>query len=797
MMPVSQPVSFVSTSAPLVPVARSLPLVGMRVTTDACNGLARVVVEQRFRNPHDVPLSVTYALPLPADAAVSAFSFVIGERRIEGDIAGRQEARERFEDALLEGKSAALLEQDRSSLFLQEIGNIPPGADVVAVIVLDQPLRWLDEGAWEWRFPTAAAPRYLGSPGAVADAGRVRIDVADGPIPARATLVLSVRDPFKDGVRIESPSHALQVTASGDGQNITLAEPGGVPLDRDLVVRWRVVSLAAGFTVDLGRAAAASPVGGDSFALCTIVPPAKAATARHVPRDLIVLLDTSGSMGGEPLAQAQRVVSALIDTLNDRDQLELIEFSTRPRRWKSKPVMANATQRHEALAWVASLSAAGGTEMRSGITEAMATLRPDSQRQIVLVTDGQIGFEAQVVAELTERLPRGTRLHSVGVGSAVNRSLTGPAARAGRGIEVIVGLGEDPERAAARLVARTASPLVVDVTLSGSALLEQAPARVSDLFAGAPLLVSARVASLGGELVVRGRTADGPWEATLVIPALEHGAGTQSVVTLFGREKAEDLELAAAAQPSSSLDPSIERVGLDFKIATRLTSWVAVSDTPFVDPRGVTRRERVPQALPYGMSIEGLGLRAVTPSAFGGTAPASARSRAVVPLGPSSGGRFGSPPPPPVRAMAPAPAPAAAPRRPAVVPFRGRDEARASESLATRGDAGGDRSTLELFLDGRVTSWRPNAAVVELTAGSDGFAWDPDQGSGYALITSTGARLPVTLDVDHVTSLAAIMRPGDSVRLSLVLGVTGLPVGDVVALTFEMNGQSVTVKLAA
>ena len=112
MTPVSLSVSTVSPSS-LVPVAASLPLVGMRITADACSGLARVVVEQRFRNPHAVPLSVTYAFPLPADAAVSGYTFIIGDRRIEGEVARREEARERFEEALLEGKSAALLEQDR------------------------------------------------------------------------------------------------------------------------------------------------------------------------------------------------------------------------------------------------------------------------------------------------------------------------------------------------------------------------------------------------------------------------------------------------------------------------------------------------------------------------------------------------------------------------------------------------------------------------------------------------------------------------------------------------------------
>ena len=144
---------------------RPLPLLGAALRVEARGGLARVVLEQRFRNPHAEPLHVTYLLPLPVDGAVSGFGFRIGERRVVGEVDRRAAARERFEEAILEGRTAALLEQDRSSLFTQELGNIPPGAEVLAELTIDQRLRWLDAGAWEWRFPTVVAPRYLGAEG--------------------------------------------------------------------------------------------------------------------------------------------------------------------------------------------------------------------------------------------------------------------------------------------------------------------------------------------------------------------------------------------------------------------------------------------------------------------------------------------------------------------------------------------------------------------------------------------------------------------------------------------------------
>src|SRR4029077_11686789 len=160
---------------------RMLPLRSVALRGDAAGGLARIVLEQRFQNPYPDPLRVTYQMKLPPEAAVTGYAFQIGDRRVVREVDRLAAARERFEQAIVEGRTAGLLEQVRSSLFTQEIGNIPAGAEVAAELVVDQRLRWLEEGAWEWRFPTVVAPRYLGAEGRVSDAGRVSVDVAGGP----------------------------------------------------------------------------------------------------------------------------------------------------------------------------------------------------------------------------------------------------------------------------------------------------------------------------------------------------------------------------------------------------------------------------------------------------------------------------------------------------------------------------------------------------------------------------------------------------------------------------------------
>ncbi len=640
---------------------RALPLVSTRLSIEARGGIARTRLEQRFANQHAEPLSVSYLLPLPADGAVSGFRFRIGERTVTGEVDQRARARRRFEEAVASGHTAALVEEERQSLFQQELGNIPPHTDVFAELSIDQPLAWLaGEGAWELRFPTSAAPRYLGAPGRVADARQITVDVASGPIAPRMQLALAIGDAITGAP--ESPSHALRAeeerapgaadgppvspdapraAGSARGSRVMFAEEAGAPLDRDLVIRWKAAQAALSSSLEVARDVSPA-LASRAFGLFTLVPPARAGAA--VPRDLIVLLDTSGSMSGEPLMQSQRIASALIESLSDQDSLELIEFSNEPRRWKKEAARATAGEKQSALRWVRSLRASGGTEMRTGIVEALAGLRAESQRQIVLVTDGLIGFESEIVATLLARLPRGSRLHAVGVGSSVNRALTRPAARAGRGAELILGLGEDPERAARRLLAHTASPLVVDLELAGSALLAHAPERLPDLYAGLPARLCVELRPEGGELIARGRAAEGEWVERLHVAAIANGeqrvirAGEpretasgpgalaarqgsdavdarwpacSAVAALFGREQVEDLEMNAAArdvrEPSS--EARLEALGVTFQLATRLTSWIALTDEATVDPTQPTRRETMPHQLPYGMQAEGLGLR--------------------------------------------------------------------------------------------------------------------------------------------------------------------------------------------
>lgn len=585
---------------------RELAFVGCSLEVDAKAGLARVTLRQSFRNNFDVPLQVTYQVPLPADAAVGGYTFHVAGKRIVGEIDRREVARRRFEDAILEGRSAALLDQERSSVFTQQIGNIPPHAEVVCELVIDQRLLWLAEGAWEWRFPTVIAPRYLGASGRVQDAGAVSVDVAESGIAARARLRLLVGDRTVPE-SVTSPTHSVTTRADGEHLTVCFASEEGSRLDRDIAIRWLAAAQNIGVTLDLARPGPAHAHADSAFGLLTIVPPAHIAPETTVPRDVIVLLDTSGSMTGEPLTLAKDLATRIVASLGPLDTLEMVEFSNQPSRWQPRPVAGTEFTRHDPAAWIRALRAGGGTEMESGVLEALRPARDRAQRQVILITDGLVGFEADVIRAVRAGASAGCRLHTVGIGPASNRSLTAAVARAGRGGEFLVGLGEDAAAAAGRIIARTKSPLLTDLRISGSALVELPGDALPDLLAGSPALIPVRLKAGGGELVVRSRTPSGEWTSSLDVPPSAHALGSDALPRLFARESVEELECQSSC--GASVDERIERLGLDYQISTRRTSWIAVSEEPTVDPGAPIKRVRIPQELPVGLSAEGLGLR--------------------------------------------------------------------------------------------------------------------------------------------------------------------------------------------
>ncbi len=612
-----------SPGAALVAVdGRAYPLSSARISVRAQGGLALTTLRQEFLNPFEEPLEVIYSLPLPGDGAVIGYAIQIGDRVIRGEVEKREVASEAYVEALMEGRAAALLEQDRDDTFTQRLGSIPPGQDVRVEIEVLHPLGFVpsegpESARWEYRFPTVVGVRYQGEPGRVPDAGRLDVDRAvEGDIPTRIELDLMVADGSPAAMAVVSTTHDLQCAAEAGATRVALR--AGARLDRDLVVRWNACGERVGVKLIQGPG---RPGDDGRYGLLTLTPPAVSAAA--LARDVTVLIDASGSMSGEPLDLAKRIVIELLESLGSGDRFELIAFASTP--ISISRGLREATPEHlrTSLRALDALGAGGATEMESAFVKALAPLREDSQRQVVLVTDGEIGFESSVIGEVMRRLPANARVHTVGVGAAPNRALTRAVARAGRGVEVFACDEASATEASRRLCRATVRPVLTELGISGDAVCGIAPERPRDVLGGQPLVLALELKPEGGTIEVSGReagTADA-WIWRVVLPASApdtaapsgsslSGVTSLPIGALYGRERIADLELEVAARERGSdvFDARIEEAGLRHRITSRMTSLVAIAEEPSVDPKLPRRRERLPVELPAGVSAEGSGL---------------------------------------------------------------------------------------------------------------------------------------------------------------------------------------------
>jgi Ca-activated chloride channel family protein len=557
-----------------------------------------------FLNTYDVPLSVTCLVPLPADGAVSNLALRIGSRHLDAELTRRSQARQQFTDAVAHGRTAALLESQRPDLFTQELCNVPAGAEVEICVQVDHPLQWLADGFWELRFPTVTNARYSGKPGRVPDAAEITPEFTLSP-ETQGAFSLTIDEELAEGCVPSSTSHSVSSLLRAGRTEVRAG--ADFVLDRDVVVRWSVPQAQVGLSLARAGAEKDGPLNGKAFGLLALTPPRQPPTA--VPRDLVLLLDTSGSMGGPPLNLLKRLCALLITSLNDRDRLSMVRFGSTTERWMPVPSQATSTNLSSAMEWIRSLNATGGTEMGRGVREALRTSRPDSVTQVVLISDGDVGFEREVWQELRQRLPKRWRLHAVGVGSCTNRSLTSLLASAGRGKELFLEDGEDVERVSARLLRALEGPLVTDLCLSGGALRSALPERLPDLMAGEPALLSVELNPEGGELLAQGSTASGPWSARLVVPPTLPGDGSSARIRLFGRRLIDETE--RQVDELKEADAEVERLGLLYRIATRCTSWVVSAPEATVEPGSPSATVRQPHAVPAGKLQSLSAVRAV------------------------------------------------------------------------------------------------------------------------------------------------------------------------------------------
>jgi Ca-activated chloride channel homolog len=613
----------------------NLPLDAVDVRATITGTSASVELAQGFRNPFDVPLEATYIFPLPDRAAVTALRMECAGHVVEGVLKERARAREDYARAIAEGRRAAIAEEDRPDVFTMRVGNIAPGERVTVRLTLAQPLPYADREV-TFRFPLVVAPRYIpggplpGAPAgsgvaadtdAVPDASRISPPVLlpGFPNPVRLTLSADIDPAGLPWAGIRCSLHAVVEQAGTGGHTIVQLRPGE-RLDRDFILRLALadqdqITTSLVVTPDPG----ADPEQG-TFTL-TLVPPDG---GRPRPRDVVLALDRSGSMRGWKMVAARRAAARIVDTLTGTDRFAVLCFDNvveRPPDFPDGLAPSTDRNRFRAIEWLARTDARGGThllepleramELLDGATEpehptSAAVCDPGRDRVLVLITDGQVGNEDQILHRMQARLAR-IRVHVVGIDQAVNAGFLARLAGAGRGRCELVESEDRLDEAAARIHRRIGAPLVSGLALAadGGAIVSGtvAPGLLPDLFPGVPVVVTGRWAGHpGGAVTVRGTRADGtPFEATIAAVT----GGNPASTAAWARAHVRDLEDRYACLPGhdaaelARLEQRITDVSLRYGVLCRFTAYVAVDTRVVTDGTG-PHRVTQPVELPAG-----------------------------------------------------------------------------------------------------------------------------------------------------------------------------------------------------
>jgi Ca-activated chloride channel homolog len=564
--------------------------------------VAHVVVIQTWENPNRLPVDGLYIFPLPENAAVTDMQMRIGDRLIRADMKRREEARAIYERARREGRLAGLLDQERPNIFAQQVANLMPGARVEVTLEFDHTIG-CEDGTCTYVFPTVVGPRFI--PARQADPGRIDPPVVREGSFAGQTLDLTVD--LEGGVpvrSVSSPSHKVTVERR-DARRVRVSlEPGG-RLDRDVRVMWRM----GGTEPEAGLLAWRDPHDGGEPGVFSLIlqPPADPDDAEAAPRELVFVLDCSGSMHGEPLRAAKEVVRRALRALRPGDTFQIIRFSETASGLGAQPLDADPRNLQRALAWLESLNGEGGTEMIAGIRAALdRPADPRRLRVVAFLTDGYIGNESDILGEV-RRLLGPARLFSFGIGSSVNRYLLEGLAEEGRGAAAFLGPRETPDDMVRRFVRRIDSPVLTDIRLTWEdvEVEDQEPALIPDLFAGQQVIVQGRYRAPGeGALVVSGTRRGRRWEAQLPVRFPEEAADHAALGRLWARARIHALERELHDGPRDDVREAITTLGLRHRLVTAWTSLVAV-DSLISNTTGSSTPIGVPVEMPQDVSYEG------------------------------------------------------------------------------------------------------------------------------------------------------------------------------------------------
>ncbi len=552
----------------MVPTDESVPPLAVkyhRIGTVITDGVATTKVEQAFINSTGRPLEANFVFPLPKDAAVKEFAMYINGKRTTAELVEAPKARKIYEDIVRRARDPALLEFMGNQLFRMRVFPIPAKGEQRVELEYSQTLEY-DAGLYKYVYPLKIGERYASTLEDLALSATVRSKV---PI-----------------TTVYSPSHTIGIDRQGEHEAVVGFEQERAPLNKDFVLYYGVSEKNFGLNMLANK-----PAGEDGFFMLMISPSTAVEDAQIVKKDVVFVFDTSGSMSGEKIEQARRALTFCVNSLNEGDAFNIVQFATTVNTYKPAMVAVADESIQAAREFIAGLDATGGTDINAALTTALAMRPRDGTRpfMIIFLTDGKptLGetIHENIIKNVAAANTDAVRIFIFGVGHHVNTHLLDRLAQTSRGVTEYVEPTEDIEVKVSNFFAKASHPVLANVKLAFGETIrayDLYPREMPDLFKGVPLQVFGRWSGSGDVAVtlsgeVNGEKRSFTYETTFP----EKHDENEFIARLWATRRVGYLldEIRLHGENDELVD-SVTTLAKEYGIVTPYTSYLIVEDQP-------------------------------------------------------------------------------------------------------------------------------------------------------------------------------------------------------------------------
>lgn len=584
-----------------------IPLKDTKVSVNISGIIAETYVTQTYTNEGEKPINASYIFPASTKVTVHGLKMTIGNQVVTASIQKKEEARETFEQAKSEGKSASLMEEQRPNVFSMDVANIMPG-DTICIELHYSELIGSTDNTWQFVFPTVVGPRYVGQAEGTDTQELEWVEMPYLPEGSTAPGTYDITVHLSAGVPLSSlhcNTHDTNVVWTDTSTaRISLANPQDYAGNRDYILEYRLTGeqITGGLMLDSGEE--------ENFFLLTVQPPERYESQDILPREYIFVLDVSGSMSGFPLDTAKELIRNLITNIKESDSFNLILFSDTDTMLSPKPIPATEENIKKAIRLIDWENGGGGTELAPALRKAAfmkkGTAAENLSRNIIVITDGYVFGESEIF-ELIRNITSAD-FFSFGIGSAVNRYLIEGISKTGLGESFIVTDPAEAADTAERFRTYVQSPILTDVAVDFGEFdaYEVEPRKLPTLYANKPLVLFGKWrGEATGTITITGKTGNQDYTQQIPLEQIQPKS-SGSLRYLWARTRIDRLTDYGANENNPEIKDEVTALGLHYSILTPYTSFVAVLET-IRNPEGESIDTKQPNPLPLHVSNLAVG----------------------------------------------------------------------------------------------------------------------------------------------------------------------------------------------